>query len=305
MRTYLAYCQLEYHREDDKYDKYQLVLVGILTTLCSTSRNDFLIFNKKMGTSGDCELWRNGMQLMKDCYCRPGIKLDKIALIKHRDTWIGRMHLWYDSKRGVPRNTQNPGNYSPEYQRPNHFEETAKWKANVGLRVSSSNKAIAPAAAAKRKNINIITTNLKEARATDAKAQRKKSIDEGNKWGVGNLRIKGAAAAAKRSPCTIEINSSRQSKEAIIGAPQKSTPPIPKLLQPPQTHRSNAHYHQQQYGYLESITDHNASLAAIRRNAELEEARIIEEKRIRVLREDSEREAARTKQIRQLEELGK
>ena len=49
---------------------------------------------------------------------------------------------------------------------------------------------------------------------------------------------------------------------------------------------------------------HKAALLTIRRNAELEEARIEEDKRLKVLREEAEQEAQRSKRLRQAEEKG-
>ena len=50
--------------------------------------------------------------------------------------------------------------------------------------------------------------------------------------------------------------------------------------------------------------EHRAELQTIRRNAELEEARIAEGKRLKVLREEADMEQQRIKRMRQVEDKG-
>ena len=317
MRAYLAYCQLEYVR-DSKYEKNQLILVGILTTLCSTSRHDFLIFNKKMGAAGECELWKNGMQKMKDCYCKPGAKVDKQALIQHRNTWIGRNRFWYDPKRGIPRNTQNPGNYSPDYQRPNHSEETLKWKPIVGLRgggVSSKAPADEPNRGSRTRSKTTIKVNGRQnprgAERQKSKEQRQQNIQELNQWGLGNVKSKAASSVVKKTASSSSISTttamSKRKRESsglleleadVLHIPKRVSTQQPPLNLTTRTHRSQADDESQAH------QQHRLSLLTIRRNAELEEARIKEEKRLQVLREESELESQRIKRLRQTEQQG-
>ena len=131
-RAFVSLCQLEFtpdSPDDKRYDKYQLSLVCILTTLCTTARNDFLIYDAKLNTI--C-LWQNGMELMRNCYCNRKIRVDRNALLELRDAFFTRYRWFYDSSRQISRNHQNPGNYDVKYQKANHLEESMKWKLSIG-----------------------------------------------------------------------------------------------------------------------------------------------------------------------------
>ena len=140
-RAYLSYCQLEYipqALDDSRYTKLQIVLVGILTTLCVTARNDFLILNKAIGKrGGEIERWCDGMKQMKWFHCCPEIPVDKNFLVSKRDEFFSKGQWWYDPSRRIARNHQNTSNYSVQYQSANHLEESAKWKLGVGPRLSA------------------------------------------------------------------------------------------------------------------------------------------------------------------------
>ena len=87
-RAFVSLCQLEFtpdSPDDKRYDKYQLSLVCILTTLCTTARNDFLIYDAKLNTI--C-LWQNGMELMRNCYCNRAIPVDRAQLLTLRDAFL-------------------------------------------------------------------------------------------------------------------------------------------------------------------------------------------------------------------------
>lgn len=132
MRAFLAYCQLEFcpdSPDDQRFEKHQIVLVGILTTLCVTARNDFLVYDCKLG---QMLLWKNGMQLMRNFYCNRSLVVDKPFLMKKRDDFFGKYRWYYDPKRGISKNHQNPGNYAEMYKKANHLEETAKWTVLIG-----------------------------------------------------------------------------------------------------------------------------------------------------------------------------
>ena len=268
-----------------------------------------------MGAAGECELWKNGMQKMKDCYCIPGTKVDKQALVQHRNTWIGRNRFWYDSKRGIPRNTQNPGNYSQDYERPNHLEESLKWKPIVGLRGGIPKPPAEPyqgdsRTRSKTTKKGAVRQNPRGAERQKSKEQRQKNIQEFNKWGLGSLKSKAASSAvAKKSTSssapttTAALKRKRDSSssaglveadESHIMLKRASSQP---LLVPTRTQNRQADDHQ-------SAEQHRLSLQTIRRNAELEEARIVEEKRLKVLREESEMETQRIKRMRQVEDKG-
>jgi len=146
-RAYLSYCQLEYvpqEANDTRYAKLQLILVGILTTLCVSARNDFLILNKAVGKAGgEIELWRDALKYMKCFFCCPEVIVDKNFLMTKRNEFFSKGQWWYDPTRGIARNHQNPSNYSEKYRSANHLQESAKWKIGAGPRLSAINATAA------------------------------------------------------------------------------------------------------------------------------------------------------------------
>ena len=133
-RAFISYCQLEYipdSADDKKFTRYQLILIGILTTLCVTARNDFLVLDCNLNT---VVLWNNGMQFMRNCYCNRSIPVDKPFLKNKRDEFFGVHRWWYDPSRGVSRNHQNTGNYDVQFKSADHLNESAKWTAIAGKR---------------------------------------------------------------------------------------------------------------------------------------------------------------------------
>jgi len=131
-RAFISFCQLEYTPEspdDKRYDKFQLTLVAILTTLCTTARNDFLIYDKKLDS---IIRWTNGMEMMRFCYCNRTIPVDRAALLVMRDSFFARYRWFYDPSKCIARNHQNPGNYDKSYCKENHLEESEKWKLQIG-----------------------------------------------------------------------------------------------------------------------------------------------------------------------------
>jgi len=131
-RAFISLCQLEYtpdSSDDKRYEKYQLTLVAILTTLCTSARNDFLIFDRNLNR---IILWKNGMELMRNCYCNRLVAVDRTELLKLRDAFFVQYRWFYDPARCIARNHQLTGDYDQKYIKANHLEESAKWKLRVG-----------------------------------------------------------------------------------------------------------------------------------------------------------------------------
>ena len=126
-------------REDKIFQKYQLILIGVLTTLCVSARNDFLILDTLLNK---VILWNSGMEFMKNCYCDRAISIDKARLKSKRDEFFSINRWWYDPSRGISRNHQNPGNYDVKYKSSDHLNETAKWSAIGGKFLPSPPAAV-------------------------------------------------------------------------------------------------------------------------------------------------------------------
>lgn len=144
-RAYISLCQLVYKPEwdgDNRYEQHQLTLVQILTTLCTTARNDFLLYDRKLDR---IIRWTNGMELMKNCYCNRKIPVDRAALLEMRDAYFVQNRFFYDPSRCIARNHQLTGDYDAKYQKENHLEESAKWKLRLGIAdYSKASNALSP-----------------------------------------------------------------------------------------------------------------------------------------------------------------
>ena len=144
-RAYISLCQLVYKPEwdgDNRYEQHQLTLVQILTTSCTTARNDFLLYDGKLDR---IIRWTNGMELMKNCYCNRKIPVDRAVLLEMRDAYFVQNRFFYDPSRCIARNHQLTGDYDAKYQKENHLEESAKWKLRLGIAdYSKASNALSP-----------------------------------------------------------------------------------------------------------------------------------------------------------------
>lgn len=222
VRAYLSYCQLQYipqAADDTRYTRLQIILVGILTTLCVTARNDFLILNTAVGKrGGEIERWVEGMKYMKWFFCSPEIPVDKNFLISKRDEFFSKGQWWYDPNRRIAKNHQNISNYSNQYQSANHLEESSKWKLGVGPRLS----AIAATEAAMSKSTNTVPVRPPSERAKVAADNQKALVSKENAAiasgfkksssdGSSNKRKAGESVAELKSPSSQSVVS-KQSK---------------------------------------------------------------------------------------------
>lgn len=223
VRAYLSYCQLQYipqASDDTRYTRLQIILVGILTTLCVTARNDFLVLNTAVGKrGGEIERWADGMKYMKWFFCSPEIPVDKNFLISKRDEFFSKGQWWYDPNRRIARNHQNISNYSSQYQSANHLEESSKWKLGVGPRLS----AIAATEAAMSKSTNTVTVRPPSERAKVAADNQKALVLKENAAiasgfkksssdSSSNKRKAGESVAELKSPSSSQSVVSKQSK---------------------------------------------------------------------------------------------
>jgi hypothetical protein len=126
-RIYLAPCQLETNT-NSKYGPRQMILAAIMTTLCVESRNHFILYDTEQR---QCELWK-GTSILKEFWCCPEVPIDIEAIIEASNRFLHNRLWFYDEKRRCKRNTQNPGNYGPDWQRDNHLELSAKWELKNG-----------------------------------------------------------------------------------------------------------------------------------------------------------------------------
>jgi len=111
------------------YDDY--VLVAIMTTLCITSRNDFLIYNTK-----NCliERW-DSTDIIKNFWCVPEKPVADIdELYRKRLQFFDKYQWIYDDLRCVPRDTHNPGNKSDNFKTKNYKAAATMWKLYKGPR---------------------------------------------------------------------------------------------------------------------------------------------------------------------------
>jgi hypothetical protein len=168
---------------DFRFTKHQMILVGILTTLCVTARNDFLVYNCLLC---EIELWKNGMQNMKHFYCDPSIIIDKNLLLQKRNEFFTKFCWWYDAKRGISKNHQNPGNYDECFQTMmmNHLSESAKWSliagniytTTINSSITNNNNIVSEENILKNTSASKEPSKVSSLRAINAKEVRKQNI---------------------------------------------------------------------------------------------------------------------------------
>lgn len=293
-RSYLSYCQLEYVPQapnDTRYSKHQLILVGILTTLCVSARNDFLILNKAVGkTGGEIELWKDALKYMKCFFCCPEVSVDKNFLITKRNEFFSKGQWWYDPKRGIARNHQNPSNYSEKYRSANHLEESAKWKIGVGPRLSAINATAAIMSSKIPETSSSIIRPSKErgkmaAENQKARVQRDNDvITAGFKQsaGGGQKRKAGEGSAnIKSPPPQLPSKLQKSSPSTVLGS-------AIKISSTPRSHAPTASFAEVRY--------------QIARDSEIVELQMRERSRLQLVEIELARQEQRAREAKEREE---
>lgn len=218
-RAYISLCQLVYKPEwdgDNRYEQHQLTLVQILTTLCTTARNDFLLYDGKLDR---IIRWTNGMELMKNCYCNRKIPVDRAALLEMRDAYFVQNRFFYDPSRCIARNHQLTGDYDAKYQKENHLEESAKWKLRLGIAdYSTASNALSPP-------IVSVEQVQKKQRAGNAKRARHETLAvlNGSADAVVTKKLPKLKLATASSSVLVGVNSPAISSPAAV-VMQKNLP---------------------------------------------------------------------------------
>jgi hypothetical protein len=218
-RAYISLCQLVYNPEwdgDNRYEQHQLTLVQILTTLCTTARNDFLLYDGKLDR---IIRWTNGMELMKNCYCNRKIPVDRAALLEMRDAYFVQNRFFYDPSRCIARNHQLTGDYDAKYQKENHLEESAKWKLRLGIAdYSKASNALSPP---------IVSVEQVEKKQRSVKAKKIRlenlAVLNGSADAVVTKKPPKLKQATASSSVLVEVNSSAISSPAAV-VMQKNLP---------------------------------------------------------------------------------
>ena len=218
-RAYISLCQLVYKPEwdgDNRYEQHQLTLVQILTTLCTTARNDFLLYDGKLDR---IIRWTNGMELMKNCYCNRKIPVDRAALLEMRDAYFVQNRFFYDPSRCIARNHQLTGDYDAKYQKENHLEESAKWKLRLGIAdYSKASNALSPP---------IVSVEQVEKKQRSVKAKKIRlenlAVLNGSADAVVTKKPPKLKQATASSSVLVEVNSSAISSPAAV-VMQKNLP---------------------------------------------------------------------------------
>jgi hypothetical protein len=197
---------------DNRYEQHQLTLVQILTTLCTSARNDFLLYDGKLDR---IIKWTNGMALMKNCYCNRKLPVDRAALLVLRDAYLVQNRFFYDPSRCIARNHQFTGDYDVKYQKANHLEESAKWKLRLGKADDFAHSPLIDS-----------DEQLKKKRAVQAAKARLETLAVTN--GSGNnvvTKKPKAKPVAVSSPALVPVN-----KSSSVIASSSTALVIPKNL---------------------------------------------------------------------------
>jgi hypothetical protein len=84
-------------------------LLAIMTTLCSTNRDDFLIYNHKTLKIG---MWQNMTNVAKHFWCLPDIAVDRTKMQFELMKYFDRYQLVYQTDRLIMRDTHYPSDFS-------------------------------------------------------------------------------------------------------------------------------------------------------------------------------------------------
>ena len=104
-RLYFSFCEMYNIKTEEIY-----ILLQIMTTLCPSNRNDFLVMNKR---TFNIECYE-GMDQIKNFICLPDNPVDFEMLLFRRNSYFKRSRWIYDPTRGIPRDTKYPGDMSDE-----------------------------------------------------------------------------------------------------------------------------------------------------------------------------------------------
>ena len=109
----------------------EFILVAIMTTLCATNRNDFIVYYTKRNA---LEKWES-MDLMRSFYCVPEKVVENASeLHKMRAVMFDQYQWIYDDIRCIPRDTKNPGNKSDTYKTKAYKKSFTYWTIQKGTR---------------------------------------------------------------------------------------------------------------------------------------------------------------------------
>jgi len=132
-------CYLAYTDEEGRVIDDDNILLTIMTTLCPTSRNDFLIYKPR---TDSIQRW-DSTELIKNFWCVPEKSITNMSdLFKKRLQFFDRYQWIYDDSRCIPRDTHNPGNKSLSMQSKNYKNAAIIWKLRKGPRKIENNSDI-------------------------------------------------------------------------------------------------------------------------------------------------------------------
>jgi hypothetical protein len=111
---------------DDEY-----VLVAIMTTLCPSNRNDFIVYNNKIKM---LEKWES-MDRIRSFWCVPEKVVENASELHRMRTMMFDKYQWiYDETRCIPRDTKHPGNKSESHKTKSYRSKFVYWTIKKGTR---------------------------------------------------------------------------------------------------------------------------------------------------------------------------
>jgi hypothetical protein len=204
------------------------ILIAIMTTLCITSRNDFLVYNVELKK---IEKW-DSTAIIRMYWCAPEKPIENILeLYKLRLEFFDRQRWLYDDARLIPRDTHNPSSNSKDLQTPNFQQASLMWTLRKGVRanwltvdlINSSaetpnSAAITAAIAAEEENrLQILTRSQRlidnnEAKKKEQAAKSKAAADLKAAKTAERLQTKKKNDLLKQ----LEMNKSSRTRSSIV-----------------------------------------------------------------------------------------
>jgi hypothetical protein len=140
-RVYFSMCHLERWESVDEHSTQSIIntnfiLIAIMTTLCVTSRNDFLVYNTNLKK---IEKW-DSTELIRMFWCVPEKPIENISELYKLRLEFFDINSWiYDERRLVPRDIHNPSDRSEDQQTVNYKEASLMWTLRKGVRAQFLN----------------------------------------------------------------------------------------------------------------------------------------------------------------------
>jgi hypothetical protein len=176
VRFLFTYCYLACNPSTTKYAPRRFILVSILTTLCVSPFNVYVVWDTLLNAMVE---W-HGEHLVRYFWSDTSEHVDYTFLRENLDLWFLRRKFYYDRTRTIPRDYHYPGNMDRTFDvKPDIAEKKFnEWKLTCGLRKVSDLEAL-PKRQSKQTHFFVTkpttTYSISDDKEKNPKARKKRS----------------------------------------------------------------------------------------------------------------------------------